>query len=87
MKAGQSQNQKFNKFKHHQKSQVAPPPPQNNQQLAKFKSMLDEKEWENNLDDSESKITGLTSLVEKNKSVVKSVDDRNTATSADQKIL
>ena len=49
--------------------------------------MLDEKEWENNLDDSESKITGLTSLVEKNKSVVKSVDDRNTATSADQKIL
>ena len=29
--------------------------------------MLDEKEWENTLDDSESKSTGLTSLVEKNK--------------------
>ena len=46
--------------------------------------MLDEKEWENTLDDSESKSTGLTSLEEKNK---KTVDDRNTASSADQKIL
>ena len=44
--------------------------------------MLDEKEWENNLDDSDSKITGSTSLVEKNKqenTVAKSLDDRITA--------
>jgi hypothetical protein len=44
--------------------------------------MLDEKEWENNLDDFDSKITGPTSLVEKNKhekTVGKTLDDRISA--------
>ena len=46
--------------------------------------MLDEKEWEKSLDDTDSKITGLTaaaspSLVDKKAVEVKTLDDRTTA--------
>jgi len=46
--------------------------------------MLDEKEWEKNLDDTDSKITGLTSTSAPTSSLVEKKPDVKTATLDDR---